>query len=371
MSPCHDDDDPIVATYDIFLNPALPPNQQLLVLQQLNRRGPDARPFEAPPHEMRIKSNTGMVEIDLPLNTMDSYDRDRGMQYGKVLTESMAVKGGGSHGLAGGFGVGAPPTRAAGPGKRKEDILRSGGEWADEARQGRVLHMQTLGGQHPNDKPVTYMVGAFHEDELHFTPVKSFIHLRPQLHHVDALAQLDKATAQASSKDSAGGGTSGATAGPARAIHMTVKTAGDTGEVVTETMADRLRAVQGERWRKLPYTDENVDEAWDAYEETLLPLRNGVNAPPTAALAEAGDDKDKTKKIKPDPVNKLSNAFKELETRWDDVRLFEAVSGAARPNAVAESQMSAKIKSEGKGKQVAFDVAAGRSQAKSSAMDLD
>ncbi|KAL2888810.1 DNA-directed RNA polymerase III complex subunit Rpc37 [Ceratocystis lukuohia] len=374
MSPNHEDDDPIVSTFDVFINPALPPNQQLLVLQQLNRRGPDARPFEAPPHEMRIKGNTGMVEVDLPLNTMDGYDRDRGMQYGKVLSESMAAKGGGSHGLAGGFGVGAPPTRPGGPGRRKEDLMRSGGDWADEARQGRVLHMQTLGGQEPNAKPVTYMVGAFHEDELHFTPVNSFIHLRPQLHHVDALSQLDKATAQSSAKEAAGAsasanGAAGAGAGAGRAIHMTVKTAGEGGDaIVTETMTDRLRAVQAERWRKLAYTDENFDEAWDAYEETLLPLRNGINAPPSA---EAGDDKEKLKKIKPDPVNKLSNTFRELETRWDDVRLLEAVSGSKRPNAVAESLNNSKIKSEAKGKQVAFDAVSHKGMSGATAMVLD
>ncbi|KKA28973.1 hypothetical protein TD95_000924 [Thielaviopsis punctulata] len=335
MSRSHEEDDPVVATYDLFINPALPPNQQLLVLQQLNRRGPDARPFEATPAEMRIKGNTGMVEVDLPLNTMDGYDRDRGMHYGKVLAESAAVKGGGSHGLAGGFGVGAPLARPVGAGKRKEDMLGgSTGSWADEARKGRVLHMQTLGGQEPSSKPVTYMVGAFHNDEIHFTPVKSFIHLRPQLHHIDALAQLDKATTQSSAKEAASASTaaSGAGAGATRAIHMTIKTAGDGDTLVTETMADRLRAVQAERWHKLSYTDENVDEAWDVYEETLLPLRNGANA--AAATEEDSKEGVLDKAVgKPGPVMRGSKAFKQLETPWDDVQLFEEVSGQKRMEA--------------------------------------
>lgn len=170
-----DDDDPITATYPIFLNPALPSGRQLLVLQYPNRTDDQPRP---PPSELRIKPAAGMVEVDIPLDSASgAYDREKGVRWGKSLHASTAAKSGGSHGLAGGFGFGAVQQRGGGggagggAGARKkadqnpdddDDIL----EWNEAVRQNKALTTQTLGGQYPVDNDVQYMVGVFQGSAL-------------------------------------------------------------------------------------------------------------------------------------------------------------------------------------------------------------
>lgn len=154
-SSSDDEDDPVTATYPVFLNPSLPAGRRLLVLQQPNRVDEFPRP---PPSELRIKANSGMVEIDMPLDHAQDYDREKGLKWGRTLQASMLAKNGGSHGLAGGFGFG---TAQRGAGRKKteddEDVL----DWSEAVRQDKVLRIQTLGGQYPEYKEVQYMVGVF------------------------------------------------------------------------------------------------------------------------------------------------------------------------------------------------------------------
>ena len=101
-------------------------------------------------------------------------------------------------------------------------------------------------------------------ENLFLTPTSAIINLRPQLHHMDALADLERRReAAAANAEKAASGQQ-----PGRAIHMTIKTEGN--EVTTETMADRIRAVQSEKWVHLGYVDDNNDRAWETYEENLI-----------------------------------------------------------------------------------------------------
>lgn len=155
------DDDPITASYQVFLNPSLPLGRRLLVLQHPNRTDNAPRP---PPSELRLKSEAGMVEVDMPLDTGAAYDREKGLNWGRTLKHSMAMKNGGSHGLAGGFGAGAVQQRGGagggrGRGSRMEDDEDL--DWPEAVRQDKVLRTQTLGGQYPDSKEVQYMVGVF------------------------------------------------------------------------------------------------------------------------------------------------------------------------------------------------------------------
>lgn len=157
-----DEDDPVTTTYPVFLNPALPHGRRLLVLQQPNRTDEHPRP---PPTELRIKTRTGMVELDVPIDATTAYDKEKGMRWGRSLKASMQAKGGGSHGVAGGFAVGAAQQRGGGGRGRREaqqeeeaDLMM---DWNEAARQGKVLTTQTLGGQYPDVGDVQYMVGVF------------------------------------------------------------------------------------------------------------------------------------------------------------------------------------------------------------------
>ncbi|KAM0457472.1 hypothetical protein ACHAPV_003380 [Trichoderma viride] len=312
-----EDDDPITASYQVFLNPSLPLGRRLLVLQHPNRTDSTPRP---PPTELRLKEHSGMVEVDIPQDNTTAYDREKGLKWGRALQNSMAVKNGGSHGLAGGFGVGAVQQRAP---RKKGDVEEDDNlDWNDAVRQGRVLSTQTLGGQYPDTDEVQYMVGVFQGKDLHLTPVSNLIHLRPQLHHIDATTQQDRQSSAAAAASSKEGGTAPTAA--ARAIHMTIKTAADgtADGVSTETMADRLRSVQTEPWRKMRYTDENEETAWEVYNDSLF-LR--PKADPTAAAGEsapAPEDHD------------LEELVPTLGNKWNDNEFLESISGIKKPEPV-------------------------------------
>lgn len=174
MAPRQDEDDPVVASFNVFINPALPANQRLLALHQSVRFDEGSSPaFPRPPTEVRIKPDSGLVEVDVPLDLLDNYDREKGMQYGRALKETLEAKAGGSHGLAGGFGVGAPAAPLGRKGERERDRERRA-EWADEVRADRVLRSQTLGGIIPKKEPVNYMIGVFQGGKSPFFSYSSF-----------------------------------------------------------------------------------------------------------------------------------------------------------------------------------------------------
>ncbi|PHH64394.1 hypothetical protein CDD81_4615 [Ophiocordyceps australis] len=315
-----DDQDPVTASYPVFLNPALPLGRRLLVLQHPNRT--DDASSRPPPSELRLKSASGMVEVDVPLETGVAYDREKGLAWGRALHSSMAAKSGGSHGLAGGFGFGAVAAQRAarrrGVGEGEDEALGVL-DWNEAVRQDKVLRTQTLGGQYPDSNEVQYMVGVFKGKHLHLTPVSSLVLLRPQLHHIDAATQQERsATAAVSTKDGAAASTAAVPA--ARAIHMTIKTTSDGDTLTTETMADRLRSVQSEPWRKMRYTDENDEAAWDVYNESLF-LKSQPDEsqpapkPPSQQMA---------------PPQSLDECVPAFAAKWTDKQFLEAVSGITK-----------------------------------------
>jgi len=180
----------------------------------------------------------------------------------------------GSYGLPGGFGINAAlPNRSRAAQEEEEptqaEIER---DFADVITQQKVLTKQTLGGQAVPKESTTpqYMVGAFRKNQLHLTPVDQIIHMRPQFHHIDAQADLERLGRPRETTQGGGQGT--------RAIHMTVKATADGEEETTDTMAERIRAAQDEPWRKLKYVDEDSVDAWEAYEANLF-VENMGEAP--------------------------------------------------------------------------------------------
>jgi DNA-directed RNA polymerase-3 subunit RPC5 len=143
--------------------------RQFYVLQYPTRD--KNKPYDAAhgstPLELRVKPKAGMVEVDVPTDVHQNYDRAKGIKWGEALKKSEMAKGGGSHGLPGGFGIGgsAPAARGRGRGEAEEaehqDRLLKNYDQAVE--DGHVLRKQTLGGQFlpkTANSPV-YMVGTF------------------------------------------------------------------------------------------------------------------------------------------------------------------------------------------------------------------
>lgn len=102
---------------------------------------------------------------------------------------------------------------------------------------------------------------------------------------------------------------------------MTIKTAADgtADGVSTETMADRLRSVQTEPWRKMRYTDENEETAWEVYNDSLF-LR--PKADPAGEPAPAPEDHD------------LEELVPTLGNKWNDKEFLESISGITKPEPV-------------------------------------
>ncbi|KAI1381954.1 hypothetical protein F4677DRAFT_400378 [Hypoxylon crocopeplum] len=339
------DADPIVASYDVYTNPLLPEHRQLLILQHPNKQGPTRTAYKQV-SEVRVKSKSGFLEVDVPMSHGHSgYDRDKGLRWGGALSRSVAAKNGGSHGLAGGFGVGVPTRGAAGGaaggasragGKRPDDLEHelSMLDWNEAVRQDKVLRTQTLGGQFPIESETNcrWMVGVFKGDQLHLTPATSLVHLRPQLHYLDALTEQERLSrpregapgapaAGAAGKEGAASGSgtqSGAGAGAAKAIHMTIKSAGSNdGELTVDTMVDRLRKVQIEPWTKLKYEDDDSNKSWNMFTNNFI--YDGVKD--TRPVNPAKDVKGKGKgKAEEDTLEKH-------KAQWAEDEFLKAVSG--------------------------------------------
>lgn len=110
---------------------------------------------------------------------------------------------------------------------------------------------------------------------------------------------------------------------------MTIKNANDPDAVVTETMADRLRAVQAEPWRRMRFVDENDGEAWETFMNTFVPMRE-VKEP---AEGEEGDVKS---------LDADLDTVQWLETKWSVNDIEKRISGRNK-----EPESGQQVKSEG------------------------
>ncbi|TVY78323.1 DNA-directed RNA polymerase III subunit rpc5 [Lachnellula suecica] len=265
-----EDDDPIVMSYDMYIKPQVHAERQFVVMQFPNRDSsqPYNEEYESAPQAIRMKPKAGMFEMDVPIDPWHNYDRLKGIEMGGHLNKSNHIKGVGSHGLAGGFGIGAQPTGRAGRQKNPATEVKEEGarlqDFAGAVERHQVLRKQTLGGQSVAKDGIRpqYMIGVFRENQLHLTPVDHLVQMRPQFHHVDAAVEAERRDA---SKTPAA-----ARPQEARAVHLTAKSAIDGEEENDDTMAERIAAVQAEQWKTFRIIDENSNEAWKSYDENMF-----------------------------------------------------------------------------------------------------
>lgn len=166
-----DDSDPVVASYDVFAKPGISDGRSIYVLQFPNRDAKQkySENSQSQPLAMRIKPDVGMVEIDVPMMAWNNYDRGKGLKWGDAIRKSNVSRGGGSHGLPGGFGIGAAGV-GAGRGRGRADLQdeevmqrRIITDYPNVIGEERVLLKQTLGGQAVTAEANTpqYMIGTF------------------------------------------------------------------------------------------------------------------------------------------------------------------------------------------------------------------
>ncbi|KAI5288151.1 hypothetical protein KEM54_005431 [Ascosphaera aggregata] len=307
--------DPVIASYDILLTESFI-NRFLLQYPDRQSNLPYNNLTSQKPTELRLKPATGLVEVDVPINTRVNYDERKGLRLGNAMRRSRIISEGGSLGMAGGFntGVGAAG-RGKGVGVGGGDIIMGedegdGYESNDDRKAGVIMTTQTLGGRivPPAEGDPVYMLGAFREsellpsslltastgqltcnsspDQLHLSPLAGIVQLRPQLHHLDALDEISLQKKAASK-------SKGEDAEPeARAIDMRVKSADK--ETGGQSNNELLKKIQEEKWERFNWIDENVwappfceteihchvstliylklqdEESWDKYEEYMF-----------------------------------------------------------------------------------------------------
>lgn len=189
---------------------------------------------------MRIKPQTGYLEMDVPVYTQINYDKTKASEFGEALAKSKnsGVKG---HGIAAGF--------AAGSSKHT----------TGNTEESHLLKHQTLGGQILHDergKP-NYMVGTFLTDkrELHLTALDGVVQMRPQFHHLDARDQVDRAErAKARQTSRAAAGEVLTSKDPQHV--QTTYVDGEHSDLVTNR--DLLGKAMREHWKRLRFHDEEV-----------------------------------------------------------------------------------------------------------------
>ncbi|KAJ6113502.1 hypothetical protein N7523_006819 [Penicillium sp. IBT 18751x] len=263
MSPI--DDDPVIASYDIVLTDS---DISRYVFQYLDR--PAKLPYNArrgqKPTSLRMKPGTGMVEIEVPIQTRGTYDVAKGLKYGDAMKKSRANRDGGAFGMAGGFSSGS----LAGGGGRVKAEGSGDVEVLDNRKMvdpSSLVTTQALGGRiKPQEEgdPV-YMLATFKGKNLHLSPVSAVVQLHPQLHHLDALDEAPKGRGSKGKRDD-----EDRPAEPeARAIDVKIKGAEDGGAVLQGNL-ELLKKMQEERWKKFEWVDAETEDSWYTYENYMM-----------------------------------------------------------------------------------------------------
>lgn len=230
------------------------------------------------PTSLRLKPSTGLLELDIPIDTEFNYNPQRGSAHATSLKRSRLAQGGGTHGLSGGFN-----TFPAGRNIREDDdvdmkTIPAHPDVADEPNQG----IQTLGGKivKPCPGDPVYLIGSFQNNSLHLSHLDALVQVRPQLPHLDAADELERnrgltAIARGKGKDEVAvngeipppgaAPPAGHSARPeSKAIDIKLKSSGPSSQdndLSTNTNAKLLRAIQQEPWQTYEWVDEDEDES--------------------------------------------------------------------------------------------------------------
>lgn len=279
-----EDDDPVVASYDVYSTESHPDNEtstSKLFLFQYPAHRPYSKPYNATrnqtPTALRLKPKSGFVEVDIPILLHENYNVSAGERYGKAVSDSRTLHTGGAHGLAGGFTSGAH--------SRFRDVPQHDDFLAERP----ILQTQSLGGKiiTPTARDPIYLLGCFRQNQIHLSHLDAVVQMRPQLHHIDAQEELNQKRAQSSTGPAAARQRPGANGVPgkveSKAIEIKIKdTKDDPKDRSLNENAKSLRDIQVEVWDEHEWIDEEDVVAREASDSMLhLPL---VGAPSASRL---------------------------------------------------------------------------------------
>lgn len=205
-----DKDDPVIQEFPIVFNSQLPSMENVFLFQYPTRSStyPYVNESNSGILEARIKPQSGMVEVDVPVETNQFYDEEKTEKWQKVESQTM----------------------------------------------GGVLK-ECKG--HSN-----YMVGIFKNGELHVTPFKSVALLRPQFKYIDKIVQVQKDVNRALNAE--------ARPREAKVVQMSAKSSAElapkySGALVLKRMSEEEEFIHYE------WYDRDTDESW-AVADKLLSL---------------------------------------------------------------------------------------------------
>lgn len=266
-----EDDDPISETYDLYLTPSVKsvvtePTQpessitpKVLLLQYPDRR--ITQPYKALTHQkptsFRLKPKTGLVEVEVPIDTENNYNASKGDQYASSMHRSRILSAGGSQGLAGGFNTGPQPYNT----QRDMDTIPHHSD--------NKVHTQTLGGKikQPAEGDPFYMLGYLKDNAVHLSRLDALVQLRPQLPHLDAADEVQRHVERTRTKMEPGENTS---KGQPRAVEMKItrveKTPEEAARARNETL---LQSIQDEKWTTYNWNDHDTYASASRHDQCL------------------------------------------------------------------------------------------------------
>nr|OQO29404.1 hypothetical protein B0A51_02222 [Rachicladosporium sp. CCFEE 5018] len=281
------EDDPITASYDVYLTPSQ--QEQLYLLQYLNRSRdrPYSQHYGARPTDLRIKPKSGYLELEVSLSTEFNFNKYQGLKWGDALQTARTIQNeGATYGPAAGLGAPRRGLGSRGPLKDKADrelqISNALTEFKRAEEDGKVMHKQTLGGQIMRHEDAAagqalpvYYLGAFQGDQLHLSKVDGTIQMRPQFHHIDAEEHRNRLVNVRAPAE-------GEVRPPpvARGLQQSYKpeTEDKDKDAPERKMRKALQDAEEESWVPLEYVDEAEDTAYDAFNEKMF-LHNVDAAP--------------------------------------------------------------------------------------------
>ncbi|KAL1969646.1 hypothetical protein VTN77DRAFT_8199 [Rasamsonia byssochlamydoides] len=282
-----DSSDPIVASYDVYLTDSQISRYVLQYLDRPTGQAYDERHGQKPT-VFRLKPKTGLIEVDVPINTQVNYDVSKGLKFGEALKRSRITNQGGAYGLAGGFNSSTAGGRVKMESEDVEMMDAGYDEKTAKPQATSLLKVQTLGGRikEPQDGDPLYMLGAFRGKNLHLSPVSAVVQLRPQLHHLDAAEELSSRTRAARARKDVDDDAAQREA-EARVIDVKVKSA-EGGEAVVGGNIELLKKMQDEKWETYEWVDAETEDAWYTYESYMI--HNNPEDLPQLQSAIDGED---------------------------------------------------------------------------------
>lgn len=158
-----EDDDPVIAEYNVFITPRQ--LEQIYLLQYPNRNRSQAYNDRngARPTDFRLKPQAGFMEMDIGMNPSANFNKFQSLVWGEAIRKAKGNGGNGTFGAAAGF---APTKGGKGRGKQENgemSVDQGLARFQEAVNRDAVFQKQTLGGQILQDEAgnPNYMLGAF------------------------------------------------------------------------------------------------------------------------------------------------------------------------------------------------------------------